>query len=475
VIGRQGTEEAPITISGVPNTAGDLPVIDGRDATTRSVLNFWNEERGVIKIGGSNIPSDTMPQYITVENLEIRSGRPPYSFTGRNGLTSYVSNAAAIYLEKGEHITIRNCVLRDCGNGLFSASQSSDVLVEECYLYDNGIEGSIFEHNNYTESDGIVFQFNRFGPLRQDCGGNNLKDRSTGTVIRYNWIEGGNRQLDLVDTDYFMDDPKYRSTHVYGNVLIEFEGEGNSQVAHYGGDSGDESRYRKGVLYFHNNTVVSTRSGNTTLVRLSSASETADIRNNIFYVTAPGSRFALLNGSGTLQLRNNWLKSGWQASHDADAGTVSEAGGNVVGSEPGFSEIESGDYSLIASSSCIDSGTDLASAIVDYPALWEYVPHQQQRNRLTEGLIDLGAYEYVSSRSDFDGDGRVDFADFLMFITAFGRTAVHPEWDSRYDLDGDLKVGFGDFLVFVGAFGRTFGISTAGGKSSQSTYRETTL
>lgn len=477
VIARQGTEDAPITVSGVPNSDGDLPVIDGRDATTRSVLNFWNEERGVIKVGGSNVPADITPQYIVIENLDIRSGRPPYSFTGRSGRTDYRSNAAAVYLEKGDHITIRNCVLRDCGNGLFSASQSTDVLVESCYLYDNGIEGSIFEHNNYTESDGIIFQYNRFGPLRDDCGGNNLKDRSTGLVVRYNWIKGGNRQLDLVDTDHFMADPKYRSTYVYGNVLVEFDGEGNSQVAHYGGDSGDLSRYRKGTLFFHNNTVVSTRSGNTTLVRLSSAGETADLRNNILYTTVEGNRFALLNGDGAINLRNNWLKTGWRNSHDAAAGSVVLEGGNIEGTAPGFTDLGAGRYGLSATSPCIDGGTSLASDAAGHEAAAEYVVHRAWRLRASDETVDVGAYEFVSSRSDFDGDGRVDFDDFLMFVAAYGRTESHPEWDSRYDLGDDGKIGFDDFLMFVGTFGRTFSMDRDDGVSSlvMGSYKEMVL
>ena len=66
--------------------------------------------------------------------------------------------------------------------------------------------------------------------------------------------------MDLVN------DPGYRKTFVYGNILIEPEGAGNSQIVHYGGDSGDASIYRKGTLYSYNNTVVSTRTGNTTSV-----------------------------------------------------------------------------------------------------------------------------------------------------------------------------------------------------------------
>ena len=39
----------------------------------------------VIKIGGASIPSDVMPRYIVVEGLEIRSARPPYTFTDDSG------------------------------------------------------------------------------------------------------------------------------------------------------------------------------------------------------------------------------------------------------------------------------------------------------------------------------------------------------------------------------------------------------
>ena len=69
VIGRQGTAVAPITISGVAGPEGQLPIIDRANAITAPGLNYWNEDRGVIKIGGSNTPADTTPAYIDVSNL----------------------------------------------------------------------------------------------------------------------------------------------------------------------------------------------------------------------------------------------------------------------------------------------------------------------------------------------------------------------------------------------------------------------
>ena len=72
--------------SGRPGTCGELPIIDGSGATTRSALNYWNENRAVIKIGGANVPADTLPKFITLGNLDIRSARPPYTFVAANAV-----------------------------------------------------------------------------------------------------------------------------------------------------------------------------------------------------------------------------------------------------------------------------------------------------------------------------------------------------------------------------------------------------
>ena len=55
---------------------------------------------------------------------------------------------------------------------------------------------------------------------------------------------------------------------------------------------------------------------------------------------------------------------------------------------------------------------------------------------------------------DFNGDGRVDFTDFLLFTAQYGLRQGAPGYDARYDLDGDGTIGFGDFLIFSSAFDR---------------------
>ncbi|MDA1212375.1 MAG: polysaccharide-degrading enzyme [Planctomycetota bacterium] len=393
VLCRRGTAEQPIFVSGVPGPQGELPVIDGENAITRPELRYWGGERGVIKIGGSTVPPDVMPAYIVIENLDIRHARPPYYFFGVKGVTKYMKNAAAIYLEKGEHIIIRHCSLTDCGNGLFIAPESKNIVVEQCTIGNNGIEGSLYEHNIYTEALGITFQFNRLNPLRKGCLGNNLKDRSAGTVVRYNWIDGGNRLLDLVDaegSDEIRNSPMYGTSLVYGNIMLKHDG-GNNQIMHYGGDSGDESSYRHGTLNFYHNTVFSDRNGPTTLVRLSSSGEAIDCRNNIIVVTAGEGNLALLEGDGSVALWNNWISPGWKDSHGDVSREIRGRETTLGGVAPGFVDVNTFDFRLTDDSPCRGvAGPLLPLLLPAHDITYEYVKHCHVANRTAEGR-NLGA------------------------------------------------------------------------------------
>ncbi len=124
----------------------------------------------------------------------------------------------------------------------------------------------------------LPFNTIALGRFAAGANGNNLKDRSAGFIARYNWIEGGNRNFDLVDAEdssVIRNSPEYHKTFVYGNILIKQNG-GNNQITHYGGDSGDEPNYRKGKLYFYNNTIYSERTGNSVVFRLSTNDEQCD-------------------------------------------------------------------------------------------------------------------------------------------------------------------------------------------------------
>jgi hypothetical protein len=271
-----------------------------------------------------------------------------------------------------------------------------NILIEGNRIHDNGNVGSLFEHNTYTEALGITYQYNYFGRTKAGANGNNLKDRSAGLVVRYNWIEGGNRQLDLVETDSptIQTDPAYRETFVYGNVLVETDAAGNRQITHYGGDNGTTSKYRKGTLFFYNNTMVSYRTDRTTLFRLSTNEERADARNNVFYVTAAGNTLSLVDSSGTLDLSHNWFKPGRVSTFGTLTGVINDDGTSVVGSSPGFRDEPAQDFRLAMTSANVNAGAGLrAEVLPEHEVAREYVKHQSSQPRSNDGVLDIGAFE----------------------------------------------------------------------------------
>lgn len=389
----RGTADAPITVAGIPGPQGELPVVEAENALSPVNVEFLSGERGVIKIGGAAFAPELVPGHIVIENLEIRGARPGRFFVGRGGILQYSDFASAIYVEKGDHISVRNCVLHDCANGFFTTWETAEILLDSCHVYDNGIENSVYQHNAYTESAGMVYQFNRFGPLRPGASGNNIKDRSAGLVVRCNWIEGGNRQLDLVDaedSESIRQDPRYDSAYVYGNVLIEPDGSGNNQIVHFGGDNGPEETFRHGPLYFYHNTVVSLRTGTTNLLRLSTNDVSARVFNNILFVVADGNQLSILDETGIVSLSHNFLKPDWQGSHGELTGAI-RARENIEAVDPGFSDLRKFDFTLRAGSVAIDGGADPPPS--RHPVDVEFNGERGSRPRPVHGPLDLGAFE----------------------------------------------------------------------------------
>ena len=208
---------------------------------------------------------------------------------------------------------------------------SRNVRLVGNYIHGNGIAGSDRLHNSYIQSVGAIYEFNFYGPLRPEAGGAALKDRSVGTIIRFNRIEEGARSIDLVEAEDYpetaMANPAYRTSFVYGNQIMK-DGDSGS-FFHYGGDhygstpgaDWGEPFFRKGTLYFFNNTVhVTGRGEYTVLFNLSTTEEKAEIWNNVFYFT-PNARFPSLRqasevgaawtAGGILNFGRNWINANW--------------------------------------------------------------------------------------------------------------------------------------------------------------------
>jgi hypothetical protein len=377
-----GTADAPIIVRGTRGAGDARPIIDGEDA----VQGAGTHVRSLLSLRDG-------ASHVVIEGLEFRNAHVDYAHAG----LFPGDNASGIYVEDASHVVIRDCAIHGNGNGLFSAPGTVDLRVEQNHLWGNGNVGSGYEHNSYTETDGIVFEGNRYGPLCAGCPGTNLKDRSAGTIIRYNFIEGGNRALDLVeaqtdDADFTMR-VSTTPTYVYGNVFIKIDDTSQSQVVHFGGDDADESVYRR-TLRFYNNTVYSTRAVRTTFFHFDAPNPVVDIRNSIFVTTTSTQIYMLDSSTSTgasIDVVNSFLPPTWDVSVEAALDATVTTSGVTTGTTPGFVDGAAFDFHLVAAATVRNGGTTLLGGV---PALLEeYVSHLATRPRDADGPLDLGAFE----------------------------------------------------------------------------------
>lgn len=491
-----------ISIIGVPSIGGALPVLDGSNAVQsafnwQDVNNFYTQTDGVgdpnplnpniytyyagglynyglITIGRAAGSSYTaVPVGITIENLEIRNAHEsqqftpwfsglvspshPYAATYNSTSRSYEGFIAGIRVQRGEDITIRNCHIHDCGNGIFVNSVVDDnngngtfdagdaslisrnILIERNSIHDNGCSTGNSCHNVYCEASGITYQYNYFGGKKSGANDSNcLKDRSAGTVIRYNYFDAIDQGhiLDLVEAEasapLMINEPDYHSTNVYGNVLMN-PPSGPTTPIHYGGDHCEYSIYRRGSLNFFNNTLINKANQSdryrTSLFFLpvsdyfngppycstapASFVESVNASNNIIYNVAgttggtPSETYLLQSDlNSTHSFTNNFISQGitngfsgvWDFANSVykpfiatvnRVNTLSPAANN-----PGFVNYAANDFHLSSSSVCVNYGNHLLNSnTVDL----QYVNHQGYESRSQTGNIDLGAYENTES------------------------------------------------------------------------------
>lgn len=429
-----GTASAPVRVCGVKGPNGERPIIDGQNAVARRGLNYSNsiqESRALIMIDrlGSQDWGTAYPAHIQIDGLELRAQHPSYTFTNSAGVTQgYETFGGCIWIERGKNITLADNVIHDCSNGIFSRSLdlgagtstiTENLKVVGNHIYGNGIVGENHMHEIYTQSVGTIFEFNRIGPPRTGSNGDALKDRSVGTVVRYNYILEGAHAIDLVEAEDYtttaLGNPAYRTSFVYGNIITKNGSTGSA--IHYGGDHFDSSPtgnygepfFRRGTLYFYNNTVSITGSGGAydspVVFQLSTTLETAQVWNNVFNfaptIAAPSLRAAwdsvnstYWTAGGTFVLGRNWVPSNFV---DATAGR------SVPPTVDGFSQLILGSTSPIDSTSAkplsnsviVDAAQLDPSAVASYPIQYQFdISTQTGKVRTTFGAgNDIGAVE----------------------------------------------------------------------------------
>jgi len=428
-ISGQGTQDSPIRIIGVPGPNGELPIIDGENATTHPADVYSYEplsSAGVITVfRGPTRSWGYRIKWLEIENLEIRGARtePEQAYyTNAAGTNKkWLEGAAGLYLLGADQVTIRNCDIHSNANGVFFKTNSvedavSNIRFEGNRIYNNaevqqlGEDYRFATHNVYGEGQNVIYEGNYFGPVWEDRPGANLKDRSAGLVVKNNWIEGGVRLLDIVEAqDSFAYitanaalESAYRRTEIAGNILVSGPGDSITAV-HYGGDSGNESTYRKGELQFEHNTVYVHRDQSEAwrfiAFDLSTDDESLVATNNVLHIESdtPGAtptQLSLMEQYGSLRVGRNWVKQGYYDWHDGREPSGSISGGEqlLTGDAPGFVDAAGFDFAPGAGSPLLDQAqSDVA------PPERQYQKHNATVQRDRAGsAFDLGAFEAES-------------------------------------------------------------------------------
>jgi len=290
-IARQGSAAQPIRLCGLPDSAGNLPVIDASNATGRSDTTSSVAGNGLVTVGGgasdSVWPAFSGAQNIIIEGLHLRNARAGIAYTSPSGAAAtWGSSAACLRIADGHNITLVGNEMDACATGAASlwngttwGGSSLNHLWEGNYIHASGTAGSSANHQMYLQAWGQVVQFNRIDGITPGASGANLKSRGIQDVIRYNYFgDGSARAMDLVDVQsgarfmsfgdffgsnaapsastYSMDvlaawQQAWNAHFAYGNV---YRNSTSNAPIHFAYDQNSAEAARKGSLYWYNNT-----------------------------------------------------------------------------------------------------------------------------------------------------------------------------------------------------------------------------
>ncbi|PYV41744.1 MAG: hypothetical protein DMG06_16190 [Acidobacteria bacterium] len=355
-----GTDEKnPITLRGVVDPGKSRPIID---AAGQNVTGKSGTPRAAWEIQGN---------FYVIENLEFKNAR--------NG-----NNGAGIRVLFANTTTVRNCKITYCDMGMMSSSNDK-LLVENSEVAFNGTSRfNGYSHNFYLGGGNTTVQFCY---IHDALYGQNFKTRGHYTNLLYNYIADSNEgevgPVDATETAV----PNSNMAMIGNLVISKPDRTGNTtKFIDFGQDSGGS---HNGTLYLINNTLIA---GSPKIGFLSASATDSFIVavNNIFY----GSNTIVQAGfESRVSGNDNWIPQSATIPPGFDSAST------IRGSDPGFVDALLRDYYLTSTSPCrnqgsnstryVDGGGFAHSVVPDF----EYVRHVNNAPRLSDGLLDIGAFE----------------------------------------------------------------------------------
>lgn len=295
-IGKSGTPTQPIIVCGVADAQGNLPIMDGQDATAQSDVNT-NAGDGIITLwpGSSHYgywqDGSVGPNYVSITGLHLRNGNSTLKryAPGGSSEVNWDNFTACVNFRSGSYVDVSGNELDNCANGLFSAENANNAwatITQNLTFMGNHVQKSgdpgdaSGTHQEYAQTFYSLFEGNRIDNPTEYVG-SMVKWRGVEGIFRYNYIgDGGQRLFDLVENQ---DGPDYvtfeqyfggglygygdqaganmiaayqeseQKDFIYGNVMFGTSAWGQ---IHYAGDQGVDGMWiRNGILYAYSNTL----------------------------------------------------------------------------------------------------------------------------------------------------------------------------------------------------------------------------
>ena len=410
----EGTAAAPVIVNGVTDAGCHRPEISGTGAVYAadrgSFDNAYTKTNDVIIVWPGNGNYGRKPSHITIQNLRLT-----------NAASGSYAGGTAINAITSDYLTVQNCeITNNNGWGIFTNTKNDSpagqetsyyTVIRSNQIYNNGISGSYLYHNLYIQGYETLIEGNYLGALRNGAQGSTLKDRSSGTVIRYNMIVAAARAIDLVETEgghgTVDADPRYSDAWVYGNLIINDDtipGAGSADLIHWGYDNcyyyncviSGPVVARTGTLHFYENTIIANmNSGQWAVFDQQSNGDTinphniVELQNNILYNKGSATMTLAIDMGDVRFLANNWISTGWKAaklySTTPSLVLVSGQSNLIQGTDPMLDPTTAGP---LTGSPVIGQATGGTAT----PVRYEFALPATVVDRVT--AIDLGAFEH---------------------------------------------------------------------------------
>ncbi|MFZ1790664.1 MAG: T9SS type A sorting domain-containing protein [Saprospiraceae bacterium] len=355
---------------------GDTILIDPQTFTGNTSLAAWSRNNLVIVGVGTQKTK-------LVANGSYILGKGIWVFIGNNitveniefsGATVPDENGAGIRLD-GSGMTVRRCYFHDNENGILTSNPGTgDILIEHTEFDNNGF-GDGQTHNLYIgRINKLTFRYNYSHHAKI---GHNLKTRAKENYIEYNRI----MDEDTGTSSYLIDMSNGGVAVLKGNLLMQGINTDNCNLISFGSE-GFPAGYQR-VLYVINNTFVNRRSPGCNFLNISAQATSVSVYNNVF------AGLGSIAGSFPATIGGNLVET-----------NISNVG---LANEAGF------DYALLSNSPAINIGVSVpAVAGLDFSIDKSYVHPYNFSSRISNGLIDAGAYEYQSVLAINDEDEQTE-------------------------------------------------------------------